>query len=96
MDETDDHFQIRLVDGAARGRYVSGCFKAADVSYDVQILLSFHRLKKKTKGSDGADFLLMFVAVLSSKINVLPFQKMSRIQRNLGILYSRLWQQKSV
>lgn len=38
----------------------------------------------------------MFVAVLSSKINVLPFQKMSRIQRNLGILYSRLWQQKSV
>lgn len=49
MDETDDHFQIRLVDGTARGRYVSGCFKAADVSYDVQILLSFHRFKKKNK-----------------------------------------------
>lgn len=94
MDETDDHFQIRLVDGAARGRYVSGCFKAADVSYDVQILLSLPPFLKK--GSDGADFLLMLVALLSSKINVLPFQKMSGIQRNLGILYGRLWQQKSV
>lgn len=81
MDETDDHFQIRLVDRAARGRYVSGYVLKQQMS--VTMSRFCYRCLDFKKGSDGADFLLMFVALLSSKINMLPFQKMSRIQRNL-------------
>lgn len=79
MDETGDHFQIRLVDRAARGRYVSGYVLKQQMS--VMMSRFWYRcLDFKKKGSDGADFLLMFVTLSSSKINMLPIQKVSRIR----------------